>query len=209
MIIYQDRRDPRPSAHRTPDHLRGALTLTRRDCSSGDLLVLGEPLGDLQPPGEGVPFIDLPDEWRCWLIGDFVPLEHLRRGAGTLDLLPVSDAKGRAWHAPAVLAPGIDPREGASVLPLSWGLDAQGVPTRIATPEQARLIAAARAARAEILGRRLGSVPVAMAAEWATILTEATYHLVREQIFGWQLMDDALVTSQLMASAGFLTPRES
>lgn len=208
MILYQDRRMPRPTAHRTPVHLQGALTLTRQDCVSGDLLTLGEPLGSLEVPGEDAPFIDLPDDWRCWLIGDFVPTEHLRRGAGTLDLLPVSDAKGRTWHTPAVLAPGVDPLEGTPVLRLAWGL-VDKVPARIPTPEQARLISAARSARLEILGKRISQVPITVAAEWATVLTEAAYHLVREQIFGWQLLDDQLVAGQLLASAGFMRPMES
>ncbi len=208
MIVYQDRMQDRLNGPRLPEVLVGAATFTRRDCTSGDLITLGEPLGDLVEAPAGAAVLELPEGWGCWQVGEFVPAEHLRRAPGALDLLPIADAQGRAWHAPAILAPGVEPREGAAVLPLPWGNDEHGVPARIPTPAQARLIAAARSARAEILDGRLGQIPVPIAASLALPLLEAIYHLTGQQILGWQLADDALIASLLMASAGFLRPRE-
>lgn len=209
MIVYQDVSTPRPEACRTPAPLSGAVTLTRRDCTEGDLVTLGEPLGDLLPPDAGQVPLELGDGWRCWQVGTFIPSMYLRRGPGALDLLPVADAVGRAWHAPVILAPGLEPREGSSVLPLPWGVDASGVPARIPTAQQATLIATARTARAEILAGRLGAMPVPTAAALAKPLLESVYHLLFDQMLRWQLIDDRLIAEVLMASAGFLRPRES
>lgn len=209
MIVYQDILSPRPETARTPAPLVGALSLSRRDCTAGDLVTLGEPLGDLDVPGEGVACLDLADGWRCWQVGEFVPELYLRRGMGSLDLLPVSDALGRAWHAPAIIAPGVEPRDGIVVLSLPWGFDGQGLPARIATAPQARLITAARAARAEILAGQLGAMPVSVAVALVAPLLESVYHLTIAQVLGWQLIDDSLAAALLMASAGFLRPREN
>ncbi len=208
MIVYQDTLSPRPDSPRTPPPLVGAQTLTRRDCTAGDLVTLGEPLGDLTVAPDGAAVLGLPDHWCCWQVGEFRPSDYLRRGPAALALLPVADAQGFAWHTPAVLAPRLEPRAGEAILPLPWGLDEHGLPARMPTPAQARLIAAARAARLEILDGRLGTVPAPIAAAMVVPLLEAAYHLVAAQLFGWQLIDDQVIVGALMGSSGFIVPRE-
>jgi hypothetical protein len=203
VLVHQDRRRPRPTAFRIPPHLAHAQNLTRREAEAGD------EVGILDAAEFGVPdvpadadWLDLGDDWRCTLVGAFDPRRHLRTAPDTPRLLPIDDGRGRTWHAPAVLTP----RSGDVALNLAFGQDEQQVWKRVPTPAQAKLIAAARAARAEIDANRLGQVPFAVAVEWALAGFEAVYHLPTAAFakHGW--ITDRLLQLQLLAMAGLPLP---
>lgn len=199
MLIYRDDN----KGHRLPAWLERAPNVCRRASFAGDLLAIGDPIYLDEPAG--AVWHALPDQWSCCLTGDFRPQDHLRLGAEAPDLLPIQDASGRAWHAPAVLTPDVS-GPGTIALALPWSRSADGVIERQPREDQRPLITAARGARAEILAGKLAQVPIAVAAEWAATLLAGAYHIPREAILAL-FLDDRIVVQVLMASAGLVRPR--
>lgn len=210
MIVY---RDTLGGGQRTPPHLVGAASLVRRATSRGDLLAIGNPLVVQQPP-DGSVWHKLPEMWDVCLVGDLTPGDIAalgRRDPSAIRTTLVRDARGRPWIAPVIFN-----ASGGMALPVPWGRDATtGQWRRSPTAAQAAWIAAATAARSEILasdgvdaGAAVGiaTVPIEVSAEWAATLLCAVYHLSREVIQALALLDDALVLQVLLAAAGLPLP---
>jgi hypothetical protein len=211
MLVYRDKRQPRPSAFRVPPHLEGA-NLERREGVSGDLIAHSRPLMKdgvvgIQDPASDADWLDLPNDWQVYLAGEFVPEHYLKNHRDRPTLIPVLDGKGRIWHAPAILSPDLKNPEGDVILSLGWGRDPiTKVISRTPTAAQKTMISAARAYRAELLKKRLDEVPAATAAEWFFALMGSVYHLHEEMVIKWQWMDDILVAGYCLASCGFPKP---
>lgn len=131
------------------------------------------------------------------------PLAHdsyLRRRRD-LERAEVEDGHGRVWRAPVILT-----KDGHWALPVPWGRSESGAYERRPRPDQAPLIAAAEAARVEILEGRLAELPAAVAIEWACALIEATYHISGPVMLALGLLDDDLIAGLLFAATGWPKP---
>lgn len=195
MTIYLLDRTARGGA-RLPAWLAGCPHLVRVATEHGDLVSTCEPYR-LGPPAVA-DWRELVDGW--WILSDGQPdeLHRWSRQRKDLPAASVEDARGQAWAAPRVLDQGGEP-----LLPLPWGRDSSGARCRVPTPEQHRLLTTARAARAEIVAKTLGCVPMDVAAEWVETLLEAAYHLSGLAMGVLGLIDDRLAVNVLLAAAGF------
>ncbi len=195
MILYRD--ISHPASPRWPTWLEGAENLCRRGSDKGDLVAITEPL--VFPPGDGLKWRDIGDGWQVAKAGpiDMAPLVRHRTDCETLT---VADGRGAVWLVPAVL----DPAGNVTMaVPLAC---MDGKWSRQPSPEQAAIIEAAQAARAEIVSDRLSQVPVDAACSWVCILLAAVYHLNPETIGALALLDDHLIPRVLLAAAGFPPP---
>lgn len=208
-LILRDVKSPRPSAFRCPAWLNGIAGLQRCEDDEGDWVGTWDPLF-YRPEqlAKGATWIELPDDWKLALVGELIPSLLLRSEHSLPLIVPVADRFGRAWHAPVVLVPhsgtAAPSAEGTIALSLSWGRDpATGAPARVPTPSQAKLIATAQAARAEILANRLKDLPISTAVEMCAVALEEIYHLDLDVMLRGNLLDDVLAGQTLMAIAGF------
>lgn len=200
MILYQDISGQAHQSPRTPAHLVGASGLVRRQSDAGDLVSVGDPMYCCNIPASPK-WRAVGDQWQGCLVGELVPALLLRKDEGLPAILATADAQGRSWHAPVILAP-----DGAVALPLPLGRDDDGVWKRVPSEMQARWIATAKAARAELVGGGIAGVPIAAAADWACTLLEAIYHLTAAELGAFALLDDRLMLGVLLAAAGLARP---
>jgi hypothetical protein len=209
-LLYQDGRPTHAPGLRLPEFLAPwAGELQRAESAGGDIVGLWDPL--LFSPTDlpaGTAWHEIGDGWRAALVGDPVPAAWLSKAADRPQLLPIDDGFGRAWHAPAILSP-----RDVIALPMPLRLDADQHWSRVPSPAQARLIAAARSARAEWLTPvegaspaevmpRMVTVPIQVCAVWAATLLGAIYPLNPPALSALGLLSDVLVRNVLLASSG-------
>lgn len=152
----------------------------------------------LAPPPEAA-WRPLVDGWQVALVGE-LDLSPYVRQRQDLEFISVSDSWGRAYLVPAVLTPG-----GAVALTLPWGL-VNGSRARKPAEEQRLLIAAAEAARGEILAGKVGEIPIDVAADWVHALLASAYHLPPPAFDALEIVDDKLALRALLAASGFPVP---
>ncbi len=197
MILFRDAMHPRPESPRWPSWLMGAENLCRRESPKGDLVAITDPL--VFPSGDGLKWLPVEDGWQV-AKGGGADLPQLIRKRTDCQALTVFDGRGTSWLVPAIL----DPAGNVTMaVPLS---SVSGKWAREPTDEQAGMIQAAQAARAEIVTNRLGQVPVEAACAWVCALLAGTYYLSPCTIGALALLDDYLIPRVLLAAAGFPPP---
>lgn len=211
-LVYRDVRQPRPDAFRRPSWIPPSASLERVQHDDGDLVGQWDPL--VFQPGEllkdrATVWHDVGEDWRLAVVGDLEPRRHLRTDPGRPALIPVSDGLGRAWHTPAVLT-----ATGACALSLALGKGPDGQWTRLPTPEQAALIAAARFIRTEVETMvvtpdqeeisRFSTLPIGPAADTVATLYQAIYVFSPAVLAVLGVLDDVLMRQSMLSSAGFV-----
>lgn len=191
MILF---RNPTSATQAAPPWLEGCAEVQCLTAEGATVFAACDPLY-LSAPVERA-WRPLEDGWQVALVG-VAESERLVRRRKDLEYASVEDSSGQGWLVPAVLTP-----DGDVALTLPWGLQ-EGIRARKPTEEQRRLIAAAQAARVEILAGRIGETPIDIAAEWVHALLASAYHLPGTAFDALELIDDRLALRVMLAAAGF------
>lgn len=198
MIVYRDK--SKSTSPRVPLHLSGAADLCRRDTANGRLVAIADPIY-LGEPDASAQWHDLGDDWEVCLARPMTQTSLnmlMRRTPAALPFAEVVDAKGFTWYVLTALD-----ANGKLALPVPFGKDpTTGQWRRAPTAEQATWIAAAEGARAEIAAERLSEIPIDVAAEWASTLLAATYHVTTDVLAVTGLLDDKLALGVMLCNSG-------
>ncbi len=195
MILFRD--TTARGGVRAPSWLEGCPGLYRQATEGGDILTLTEPIF-LPTEPERLAWSDLGDGWQVAQGAKEANHNQYLRNRTDLQFVPARDAVGRPWMVPTILD-----KHGVVALPLPWGKDEQGIRVRRATPEQAKLVAIARAAHGELTADRLLSTPIDVLCSWVYPLLESAYHLTGDVIDALGLCDDALGVTAVLGAIGW------
>ena len=191
MLVFQDAQARERQT--PPAFLAGAVDLLQVEDRKGLHRWWGIGNAHLVGP-DGKEFRELSDGWSVAITGLINPADY-RRDIRWASCADAEDTRGRAWRAPRILSEG-----GERIILVTYGRDF--LPTM--TPEQARAVEVASAARLAVLSAMEsgGVVDFSLGARWAAELLAITHHLSVECLAVIGVLDEQLILAVLSVSCG-------